>query len=1113
MAKHSFHQELVLNRWMYGFFKGGCLAELKHRLGEDRHEGIDEEGQTKFFHELNRNLFEVDRISADDLRRYDLHIVGHWQKITEQRNRLEDIELHMKYFQYLSLLFTEIFLDWYFSRRQALLDGLNGEMQKYNAALGVAEHFQPYDVDELNKLAFWNATGSGKTLLLHVNILQYLHYFQNGHANQYPDKIILLTPNEGLSRQHLDELQLSGFFSRLFDKNRSGVLKDTVEIIDINKLGDEMGDKTVAVEAFEGNNLVLVDEGHRGTGTAAGAWMSRRETLVRGGFSFEYSATFGQAVAKGFTVQKAEVEMMKKKAKVLFETTNLKKLDESQKQALTLTTEEKRRARTLATREVYAKSILFDYSYKFFYEDGYGKESLILNLKDKDFSQEDIARQYFTACLLSFYQQQYLWGANRDKLTDFNIEKPLWVFVGNTVSGEDSDILNVLRFFAGFLNDEAKTKLWLKDLLANTARLLDGKGRNIFHDRFTPLMAFSADDVYSGILKFLFNADAKQRLKVVNLKNSKGELVLRVGESEPFGLINIGDDAGLFKEAEKPENLALFDTEADDFGGSVFGTLNNKDSELHVLIGSRKFTEGWSSWRVSTMGLLNMGKGEGSQIIQLFGRGVRLKGQDYSLKRSTPAKRPKEAHLERLETLNIFGVNAGYMAAFKEYLKEEGITPTDEIIELDFETRTNLPKSKLKTLSLNDGYKDNQINGFKRTVYPWLYEVPAEFAGKIKEAHITLDLYPKLKALASQDKGGAGPEDNIRHMGKIASETMELFDFDRIYLAMQEFKQLRSWSNLRLDRARLMDFCLNHHDWYTLFIPKSELGIRGFGDILKQEEILIRLLQDYTDRFYKSLKSAYEGQFYDIVTVKEDDDTLLKVYQFEIEDTEDGEAYEKKLKQLQALVRDGKLGEASQWNAGQMVAICFDSHLYYPLFAIEGAVPLKMRPLAFDAPSEIQFIRDMEAFYQSPLGQQIIGKRSLYLLRNADNKAKGLGFALAGNFYPDYLLWLVDEETGQQCLNFIDPKGIRQMNLTDPKLGLYKEVKVLQEKLGDPKLTLNAFILSGTAFGDLLNVTCKKQELEDRNVLFMDEGGPAYLKKMFERTYPSGEGTCRFLFT
>lgn len=1094
----SFHKQLVLNHWMMKFFQGGSLQALKVRLGEDRHEGIDEDGQTGFFHELQHTLFNVDLVSEHDLRRYDLNIVQHWNAITVQRNKLEDTVLNMKYFQYLSLLFTEIYLDWYFNKRQQLLNGLNEELNSYN--VNAEERFQPFEADELNKVAFWNATGSGKTLLLHVNIRQYLHYFQNGKREAYPDKIILLTPNEGLSRQHLDELNLSGFgFSRLFDKNRSGVFKGTIEIIDINKLGDEMGEKTVAVEAFEGNNLVLVDEGHRGAGTAAGAWMSRRETLVRGGFAFEYSATFGQAVAKGLTVVKAEDELIKKKSKVLFNTTRIKSLEDAQKLQLALTSEDKRRARTMAIREIYAKSILFDYSYKFFYDDGYGKESLILNLKEEDYTQEDTARQYFTACLLSFYQQQYLWSVNREKLTEFNIEKPLWVFVGNTVAGEDSDILNVLKFLAGFLNDEAKTKLWLKDLLANTARLLDVKDHNIFQDRFAPLMGFSVDEVYSGILKKLFNADARQRLKVVNLKSSKGELVLQVGESEPFGLINIGDDAGFFKEAEKPDNLSLFDTEADDFGSSMFGTLNSKDSQLHVLIGSRKFTEGWSSWRVSTMGLLNMGKGEGSQIIQLFGRGVRLKGKDYSLKRSTPAQRPRGVHLERLETLNIFGVNAGYMATFKEYLKEEGITPSDEIIELDFETRPNLPRNTLKTLALKDGYKDNQIKGFKRTHFPWLYEVPAEFVGKIKEAHIDLDLYPRLEAMATQGKLSATPDGNIRHKCKVDSSTMALFDFDRIYLDVQEFKQLRSWSNLRLDRARLVEFCLTRDDWYTLYIPQAELAIRSIADIGKQQEILIRLLQDYTDRFYKSLKTAYEGQFYDIVNVKEDDDTLLKVYHFEINNTEDGEEYEKKIKALQVMVSEGKIGEANKWNAGQMVAICFDSHLYYPLFALEGAVPLKMRPLAFDAPSEIQFVRDLETFYQSPLGKQIIGKRSLYLLRNADTKAKGLGFALAGNFYPDFLLWLVDDDTGEQWLSFIDPKGLRQMNLNDPKLGLYKEVKLLQAKLADPKLTLNAFIISATEFTSLLNVSVKKTELEDRNVLFMPDGGQVYLKKMFER--------------
>lgn len=1104
--KRSFHQELVLNRWMMGFFKGGNLGALKLRLIDDRHEGIDEDGQTKFFHELTRNLFEVDRVSEADLRRYDLSIVGHWQAITAQRNKLEGHELQMKYFQYLSLLFTEIYLDWYFNKRQALLDGLNEEMLRYRAESG-AEQFKAFEADDLNKIAFWNATGSGKTLLLHVNIRQYLHYFQAGQREHYPSKIILLTPNEGLSRQHLEELHLSGFgFAQFFNKAQSPA-RGTIEIIDINKLGDEMGDKVVAVDAFEGNNLVLVDEGHSGTGKAGGAWMSRRDALVRGGFAFEYSATFGQAVAKGMTVAAAEEDVQKKKSKMLFETTSLKKLDDSQLAQIALSGEEKRQARISATREIYAKCILFDYSYKFFYEDGYGKESLILNMSGEAYEQADYAQKYFTACLLAFYQQLWLWNTHRDKLTDFNIEKPLWVFVGNRVSGEESDILEVVNFLAYFLNNDAQIKTWLADLIADRAQILDAKGNNIFKGRFTPLMSFvgKPEDLYAEILQRVFNAQAKQRLKLVNIKSSKGELALRVGDAEPFGLINIGDDAGFFGLAE---NVDDFDTERDDFGGALFGTLNNKDSQLNMLIGSRKFTEGWSSWRVSTMGLLNMGQGEGSQIIQLFGRGVRLKGMGFSLKRSLPNERPKGVHLDKLETLNIFGVRASYMATFKDYLREEGITPSDEILHLEFETRPNLPACTLKTLTLKDGYKDNQKLGFKRTHFPLLYEIPEAFKDKIKDPHVVLDLYPRVEALSTQDKAVVATAE-ARHKGKINASLFTLFDWDRIYLALQDYKLQRSWSNLRLDRHKLIDFCASSSDWYTLYIPAAELSVAGFNDICKQEDILIRLLTDYTDRFYKALKTGYEGQFYDVIRMDEDHGSMLKLYQFEIENTDDGLEYQERLEVLKKLVADGKIGEASKWNAPHMVAISFDRHLYYPLLSLEDkdAVPLKMRPLAFDAPSEWDFVRDLEEFYSSPKGQAAIGARSLYLLRNADSEAKGLGFALAGNFYPDFLLWLVDDDTGKQWLSFVDPKGLRNLDLSHPKLGLYKEVKKLeatlaaQAKPGEPPLVLNAFVLSPTKFSDLLNVAdpTKKAELEDRHVLFMEDGRDSYLSSMFAR--------------
>ncbi|ELX7770707.1 DEAD/DEAH box helicase family protein [Salmonella enterica] len=1106
-SKLSFHKQLVLNRFMFRFFKDGTLHGLKIRLGEDRFEGIHEDGQSLFFHELSNYLFEVDLIDLDELRRYDLNIVKHWQQITEHRNLKEDTVLNMKYFQYLSLLFTEIYLDWYFNRKQELLDGLNSELNIYNAennetAKDRANQFKSYILDDLNKLAYWNATGSGKTLLLHVNILQYLHYYQNGNTHHYPDKIILLTPDERLSQQHLDELYNSGFSHiQLFDKNKSAPFKGTVEVIDINKLADDMGDKTVAVEAFEGNNLVLIDEGHKGTGTAAGAWMRRRDKLTRDGFAFEYSATFGQAVSGGNNVEAVEAEIKKKKAKLLFETTALGKLTAEQLEKLELTSEELRDARIQATREVYGKSILFDYSYKFFYEDGYGKESLILNLNPNEDKKDERRYEYFTACLLSFYQQQYLFNKNKDKLGEFNIEKPLWIFVGNTVSGEDSDIHAVLRFLAWFLNNEVQAKSWIRDLVENKARILDTKDRNIFEKRFTALIN-GPEDIYLDILARLFNTThSGQRLRVLNLIGSKGELALQVGEAEPFGLINIGDSPSLYKMCEED---TTFDYQRDDFAKSLFHTLNDKDSQLHILIGSRKFTEGWSSWRVSTMGLLNMGRGEGSQIIQLFGRGVRLKGRNYSLKRSTPGERPKGLHLEKLETLNIFGVRADYMATFKQYLEDEGITPSDEILELNFETRPNMPNTKLKTLKLKDGYKDNQKNGFKRVYFPELYEVPAELQGKIKHPHIKLDLYPKLESIDTSRKGDNTPV-NVRNEAKLDYKVISAFDFDRLYLAIQAYKLQRGWSNLRLDKQRLIDFCLGKaniaNNWYTLSIPASELEIKQYSDIAKQEDIMLRLLTDYTDRFYNALKNAYEGQFYEITQVNEDDPCMIKMYHFEIEESDDGLDYTKRLEQLQQIVAQGDIGKAKSWNAPGMIAVTFDKHLYYPLLSIEknADLPLKMRPTAFDAPSEITFIKDLQEFIETPKGQKTIGNKSLYLLRNADSKAKGLGFATAGNFYPDFLLWLVDDESGKQWLSLIDPKGIRNLNLDDAKFGLYKEIKELEKKLSDDKLSLSAFIVSETRFVDLINVSEPKDKIEERNVLFIEDTGSIYLEKLFKK--------------
>ena len=143
----------------------------------------------------------------------------------------------------------------------------------------------------------------------------------------------MLTPDEGLSRQHLKELQSSNIPARLFSDNEGTDVFShrgaIVDIIDLHKLAEKKGVKRVALESFEDNNLIMVDEGHLGTGGKV--WRKRRKQLAKNGFTFEYSATFNQAVS-GSSDDK-------------------KKL-----------------------RDEYGKSILFDYSYRFFYEDGYGKD-------------------------------------------------------------------------------------------------------------------------------------------------------------------------------------------------------------------------------------------------------------------------------------------------------------------------------------------------------------------------------------------------------------------------------------------------------------------------------------------------------------------------------------------------------------------------------------------------------------------------------------------------------------------------------------------------------------------------------------------------------------------
>ena len=322
MARHAnnrpqvpFADKLVLNQWLLSLFNVRRFEDLAEHLRNEALEGLDENNIHCFHHALTAQRFNLTQLPTGLLLEYDQNIVNTTQRLNERRITRGEEPIVWKYFQYLTLLFTEIYLDRYFHDPKALLVELNVQVAAYNADKPEADQIAAFDGateawPQLNKLALWMATGSGKTLLMHANILQYRHALTQHGRRRELNRILLLTPNEGLSQQHLHEFEAAGIDAELFNKDRRRLFSgQAVEILEVTRLRDAMGDRTVAIDAFEGNNLVLVDEGHRGaSGGEEGAWMRARNALCEKGFSFEYSATFGQAVKGDMTREKWTVD-------------------------------------------------------------------------------------------------------------------------------------------------------------------------------------------------------------------------------------------------------------------------------------------------------------------------------------------------------------------------------------------------------------------------------------------------------------------------------------------------------------------------------------------------------------------------------------------------------------------------------------------------------------------------------------------------------------------------------------------------------------------------------------------------------------------------------------
>ena len=992
-ARPPFNKQLVLVRH-FADLLGGDFDALLARLAETS-QGRDANGRSHFFRALT-SMNGV-KVSRDDLARYDANILSHEATIGAKREAFR-----LTYFQYAACLFTELYLDRLTHDRAGLLADLEARRMQMAPALPA------YTASDLNRLAIYMSIGAGKTLVMHINLLQFFHYGvlgsgQFGGANE----VLLITPNEALSAQHRGELALSGL-----DHLR-------IEVREITKLfvpsADSRGPKkgeSLPVTSFEGPNLLLVDEGHKGTqGGADGerAYRLVREALagrlvddverslsIKPGFTFEYSATFAQVAAQ-------ETELF----------------------------------------DEYARSVIIEFAYGRFWRGGYGKDFRVLNGRSATTTYDESTRDLVLgAGLLAFYQQVHWFESNRPLAESSRLAPPLAVFLGTSVTlagGDEPDVVNAVRFLARAAADEA----WLVKVVGR-AMAISGVQQTLNGDPLDFSYLRSLSLTSAALVKDLQQRvfGGKGNTEIHRLNDAEIGLKLAGGRDDRFyGVINVGSAKDL---AARLATIAHIDDKNENkVVGSLFACIDHKP-EIKFLLGAKKFIEGWSSWRVAAMGLINVGRREGSQIIQMFGRGVRLKGRLGDLKRSQGSNDP---HLALCETLQVFGLKADYMEQFLSALDREGAART--IIEAPVTMGTSVDVLRLQTLKSHGNFLDECAVFSIDKLTPQIMEVSSRVsltAGIGSTQTLAVDTSIEMKVpVTARIKADA-----MRHV--------------------VELKRLYGWKNLAIaptEVARLLD---------------SHCYVRGALDYFagtngnsRAEAAALVCAETAVSQFYRREERRYLSARMETAPLLAGDANFPWIegeaggrklaYRLEIEMASDvasaimdavriqganvlgasglaaiAAIVDKHVglvdvgDQIDLLLKSGKYDMPDDDLSLPLPRLHCPEHLYAPLlmnqpakvaldqlsFDFEGRMGFRATPPLLEQ-SEMRFVWDLREFWKHAHTAPAWAGCELFLLRNLPHH--GVGFFQSAGFYPDFMLWM--KRGTKQVLAFIEPKGLR----------------------------------------------------------------------------------------
>lgn len=1038
---------LVKCAFMNRLFGMEGSQDFRHLLAKIE-EGNDEDGHSNFYHVLknHKDFLEKADIKPEKLLQYDDNINMHMRRINSGR----DISIRLKYYQWLAALFTEAYLDRYFDSpgklageiEQAVIKYIDKKSQAFDN-FGLYSRFMP-DIDDLRKCAYWMATGSGKTYLVHLAYLQFRHY-NRGSNHIDIDSILLITPNADLTAQHIKEMNKSGIPCEEFDavglggyfQTRSG--GDIVNVVEITRLTEDKKDagvRRVDIESFGRKNLVFVDEAHKGSGGEK--WKYFRRELSREGFTFEYSATFGQAAASSPNIEEDNLAL-------------------------------------------FAKTILFDYSYPHFYDDGYGKEYRVLNVNERKYDTDRV----LLSNLLTYYEQKLVFNDIQEIAVSNNIANPLWIFVGSkvNVSGTKSDVMTVVRFLQKVLTDRDWVVETTKEFLQGRSGLIHETTK---HDIFDPAFPErrlrylrgchkSAEEIYNDMLVRVFRCTEPAGLTLVLLKNAEGEIGLRCMDNDFFGDIYVGEASKFISLVEKNEPRIIIEKVDHP---SLFRSIDAPESTVNILIGAKKFIEGWDCYRVCSMGLINIGKSEGTEIIQLFGRGIRLKGKNNSLKRSNNDYGDQHPDLPLLETLNIFGVDAKYVGYLRDFLTIEGMD-SDNTIEkyIDIDIQTDYLKEGLLV-------PEWEREGFTRREQ---FVLTKELL-----VPVNVDLLTRVESEDSNLYQGAEADFRPESVF-IKSSYLNFIDWDQIYFSLLEWRDDKGWKNMIFTKAFLREV-IENQEIYKLYCADHMIQPTSFEDMHRLEDVIALILRKIIQASYSRKKNIWIKKNACIKELSKDNGNFsFKRYTLQIKEHEREiiETIENIGANIEAFLQD----ESSKF----VTNVYLDTHLFQPLLAKteKGSEKILISPAGLNEGEE-KFVKHLYNFVKDQENASFFKENKLFLLRNIPKK--GIGFYQGISwFYPDFILWIKNAKTEAQRLIFVDPKGLTWVNgFDDPKIRLCHDIKEfekeLRKKSGKNDLILDSYILSLKSRLEIAFESALPEKFDSEHILFMKS--ERYIKKM-----------------